>query len=133
MGWRGHPKVDSKPATPTLGSEIGAAELEVDRALAAARANVSLCEPWREQIETGLKQRLSATRIHQDLVADHGFPGSYQSVRRFARRIEAKTEIPFRRMESAPGDEMQVDFGQGAWVVDEDGCQTPIAFIPGRC
>jgi len=117
----GPPGVDSKPATLTLGSESGGADLEVDKALAAARANVSLCEPWREQIETGLKQRLSAKRIHQDLVADHGFPGSYQSVKRFARRIEAKTEIPFRRMESSPADEMQVDFGQGAWVVDEEG------------
>jgi len=117
----GPPGDEAKPATLTLGSEASAAELEVDRALAAARANVSLCEPWREQIEAGLKQRLSAKRIHQDLVADYGFPGSYQSVKRFARRIEAKTEIPFRRMESAPADELQVDFGQGAWVVDEDG------------
>jgi len=117
----GPPEVESKPATLTLGSEDGVAEREVDRALAAARANVSLCEPWREVIEAGLKQRLSAKRIHQDLVSDYGFPGSYESVKRFTRRLEAKTEIPYRRMESLPGDEMQVDFGQGAWVVDPDG------------
>ena len=117
----GPPGVESKPATLTTGSEDGVAEREVDRALEAARSNVSLCEPWREAIEAGLKQRLSAKRIHQDLVSDHGFAGSYQSVKRFARRLEAKTEIPFRRMESLPGDEMQVDFGQGAWVVAEDG------------
>jgi len=117
----GTPEVESKPATLTTGSEDGIAEREVDRALEAARSNVSLCEPWREVIDAGLKQRLSAKRIHQDLVSDHGFPGSYQSVKRFARRLEAKTEIPFRRMESLPGDEMQVDFGQGAWVVEPDG------------
>ena len=117
----GPPGVESKPATLTTGSEDGVAEREVDRALEAARSNVSLCEPWREAIEAGLKRRLSAKRIHQDLVSDHGFPGSYQSVKRFARRLEAKTEIPFRRMESLPGDEMQVDFGQGAWVVEPDG------------
>jgi transposase len=117
----GPPDVESKPATLTLGSEDGVAEREVDRALAAARANVSLCEPWREVIEAGLKQRLSAKRIHQDLVSDYGFPGSYESVKRFTRRLEAKTEIPYRRMESLPGDEMQVDFGQGAWVVEPDG------------
>jgi len=32
-----------------------------------------------------------------------------------------RPKIPFRRMESLPGDEMQVDFGQGAWVVEPDG------------
>jgi transposase len=115
----GPPGVDSKPATLTTGSEPGVAEVGVDRALAAARASISLCEAWREQVDAGLKQRLSAKRIHQDLVADHGFPGSYQSVKRFVRRIEAKTEIAFRRMESAPAEQMQVDFGQGGWVVEE--------------
>jgi transposase len=115
------PAGDSKPATLTPGSEATVAEIAVKRALAAAQSNVSLCEVWRTQIETALKQRLSAKRIHQDLVADHGFPGSYQSVKRFVRRIEAKSEVPYRRMESAPADEMQVDFGLGAWVVDETG------------
>ena len=116
----GRVRGSSKPATLTLGSEDGIAEREVDRALAAARSNVSLCEPWREAIEAGLKQRLSAKRIHQDLVSDYGFSGSYESVKRFTRRLEARIEIPYRRMESLPGDEMQVDFGQGAWV-EEDG------------
>jgi transposase len=111
------PEAESKPATLTPGSD---AEREVDKALAAARANVSLCEGWRQEIEVLLKHRLSAKRIHQDLVSDHGFPGSYESVKRFVRRLEAKTQVAFRRMESAPGDEMQVDFGQGAWVMQED-------------
>ena len=120
---------ESKPATPTPGSggdpatvdETVAAETAVDQALAAARANVSLCELWQAQIEAGLNQQLSAKRIHQDLVGEHGFAGSYQSVKRFVRKLERQAPVPYRRMDFAPGEQMQVDFGQGAWVVDEHG------------
>ena len=56
--------------------------------LAAVRANVSLCEAWKKQIEAGLDLGLSAKRIHEDLVREHGFAGNYQSVKRFVRRLE---------------------------------------------
>jgi transposase len=44
----------------------------------------------------------------------------YHSAKRFVRQLEQAYPLPFRRMESEPGQEAQVDFGQGAWVV-EDG------------
>ena len=44
--------------------------------------------------------------------------GSYHAVRRFVRRRHGKVELPFRRMECLPGQELQVDFGQGAWVLE---------------
>ena len=72
----------------------------------------SLCEPWRQAIETALAAGLSIERIHQDLVAEHQFGGSYDSVWRFVRRLEKVLELPFRRMEVEPGAEAQVDFGQ---------------------
>ena len=136
----------SKPATPTAGSAAGVepepatlipgksvtpdpngasapgagAELFA-QALAAAQANVSLCAGWKKEIEAGLDQGLSAKRIHQDLVRDRGFAGSYQSVKRFVRRLELEAPVPFRRMEFAPGEQLQVDFGTGAWIIDEPG------------
>jgi transposase len=62
---------------------------------------------------------LSVQRIYQDLVAEHQFAGSYHAVRRFVRRRHGTpAELPFRRMEVAPGQELQVDFGLGAWVVE---------------
>jgi transposase len=79
------------------------------------------CEPWRDVIQGKLDVGLSAQRIHQDLTTDHGFTGSYYSVRRFVRRLEPTTELPFRRMECQPGDEAQVDFGTGAPIVGDDG------------
>ena len=47
----------------------------------------SQCEPYRVVIQEKLQQELSAQRIYQDLVAEHGFAGSYYSVRRFGRRL----------------------------------------------
>ena len=81
----------------------------------------SKCEPFRENIFEKLDAGLSAQRIWQDLKLDHGFAGSYQSVKRFCRRLGRKTELPFRRIEVEPGAEAQVDFGKGALVERPNG------------
>jgi transposase len=82
----------------------------------------SICEPWRALIAAKLELDLSAQRIHQDLV-EHGFGGSYYSVRRFVRNLERKQPLPFRRLECGPGEEAQVDFGAGAPVRQPGGRQ----------
>jgi transposase len=81
---------------------------------------VSRCEPFETFIQAGLDRGLSAQRIYQDLVSEQKFAGGYDSVKRFVRQLAQVNPLPFRRMESEPGHEAQVDFGQGAWVV-EDG------------
>jgi transposase len=81
----------------------------------------SECAPWREVIQSQCELGLSAQRIFQDLTAEHGFAGSYYSVRRFVRRLEPTRALPFRRLECEPGDEAQVDFGTGAPIVGPDG------------
>jgi transposase len=68
-----------------------------------------------------LQQGLSCRRIYQDLVDEHGFGGSYYSVRRFARRLDQSRPMPFRRMEVLPGTEAQVGFGTGAPILSPDG------------
>lgn len=72
--------------------------------------------PYRAIIEAKLAAGLSAVRIHQDLVAELGVTLSYHAVRRFLSTLRAATPPPFRRMECAPGEEAQVDFGRGAPV-----------------
>jgi transposase len=106
----------SKPATPSAGTTV-----VVTTALDAIRTNVSLCARWREQIEAALQQGLSARRIHEDLVREHGFAGTYQAVKRYVRRLGREAPVPFRRMEFGPGEQLQVDFGTGPWIVGEDG------------
>lgn len=107
------------PANPDAAADPATATFA--QAMAAARANVSLCARWQPVIVAGLEQGLSATRIHQDLVRDHGFAGSYQSVKRFVHQLAQAAPVPFRRMDFAPGEQMQVDFGLGAWIVEPDG------------
>ena len=85
-----------------------------------AHGNASLCEPYREQILGWVEQGLSGRRIHQDLVADHGFAGAYNTVKRYLARLNACHPLPFRRMEMQPAEEMQVDFGVGAWVQEPE-------------
>ena len=62
---------------------------------------------------------MSAQRIWQNLVAEEGFDESCSSVKRFVRRLGAKIPLPFRRMECEPVRESQVDFGSGAWIVQD--------------
>jgi transposase len=82
---------------------------------------ISDCEPYRQIIRSKLEQGLSAQRIHQDLVSDHGFGSGYDSVKRFVRKLGAAVPLPFRRMECPPGQEAQVDFGTGAPILGADG------------
>jgi transposase len=88
----------------------------------------SLCLPWQPQIEAAVSVGLSAQRIYQDLVCEHGFSGSYQAVKRFVRQIRQTQPVPFVRMEVEPGQEAQVDFGQGAWVMVDGKRKRPHLF-----
>jgi transposase len=103
------------------GSEGGNHAATTPANVRSALGRPTQCEPFRELILAKLDQRLSAQRIWQDLVTDHGFTGSYDSVKRFVRRLGTATPLPFRRLECAPGEEAQVDFGTGAPVIDADG------------
>jgi transposase len=108
------PVEGSKPANAPIGSEPE----KCGFGPAGASGRRSECERLRELIAGKLDQGLSAQRIYQDLVVDHGFAGSYYSVRRFVRRLSGgPTPLPFRRIEKEPGEEAQVDFGVGAPIV----------------
>lgn len=85
------------------------------------RGMPSQCRPFHEAIVARLQQELSAKRIHQDLVTEHGFTGSYYSVRRYVSKLLQGHPLPFRRMEAPPGQEAQIDFGTGAPVITADG------------
>ncbi|MGO9598372.1 MAG: IS21 family transposase [Isosphaeraceae bacterium] len=101
---------ESQPNAPT------------DSASSPANGPPSECEAFREEIVAKIEQGLEAVRIHQDLVVDHRDSApSYYSVRRFIARLRQKVPLPFRRMETGPAEEAQVDFGSGAAVRTSDG------------
>ncbi len=88
---------------------------------AGSEGRTSQCEPFRQVIQDKLQAGLSAQRIWQDLQAEHGFCGAYDSVKRFVRRLGQADPVAFRRMECKPGQEAQVDFGTGAPVERPNG------------
>jgi transposase len=81
--------------------------------------SASACEIHREAIEVGLSRGRNAMAIYQDLVDVHGFTGSYESVKRFVRKLRG-TQSPQASVviETAPGEEAQVDYGAGPMVRD---------------
>jgi len=111
------PPGSSPPETEPVVPPLGSASDSVER----GHGRPSECEPWRDVIQSKCDSGLSAQRIYQDLTTEHGFAGSYYSIRRFVRRLEPTRQLPFRRLECGPGDEAQVDFGTGAPVVGPEG------------
>jgi hypothetical protein len=79
----------------------------------------SACEPYREIIESALAKGRNATAIFQDLVDGHGFAGKYASVKRFIRKLRGSAAPEARVViQTAPGEEAQVDYGTGPMVRD---------------
>lgn len=110
---RGSP---AKPAKVIAGSE-NPPDSEPAKVITGEPASRSRCEPLRPIVLAKLEQGLSAQRIWQDLRDEHGFTDSYQSVQRFARQLQDTHPLPFRRMECAPGEQAQIDFGAGAPII----------------
>ena len=79
----------------------------------------SACEPYRELIELGLSRGRNGKAIWQDLVDTHSFTASYQSVQRFIGKLRGSAAPEARAViETAPGEEAQVDYGSGPMVRD---------------
>jgi len=81
--------------------------------------STSSCEPYRELIEQGLARGRNGKAIWQNLVSDQGFAGSYQTVKRFVRKLRGP-RLPEAAgiILTAAGEEAQVDYGSGPMVRD---------------
>lgn len=77
-------------------------------------ASSSQCAPYLEFIEERLARGMDAYYIWHDLKQEKGFQASYDSVKRFVRRLKAKTPEVFAVIPTVPGLEAQVDYGRGA-------------------
>jgi transposase len=85
------------------------------------RGRKSQCEPLTEVILAKVELGLSAQRIYQDLVVETAFHDSYESVKRFVRKLRNAQPERVWRMEGQPGEEVQLDFGVGAPIQDGPG------------
>ena len=68
-----------------------------------------------------MAQGRNAMVIWQDLVDDHGFPSRYASVQRFVKKLrETRRPEAHPVITTAPGEEGQVDYGDGPMVRHPD-------------
>jgi len=74
----------------------------------------SACEPHRAWITAQISLGRNAMAIYQELVDAHGFTARYNSVKRFCRTLRRREPEQFDRLEFLPGEEAQVDYGEGA-------------------
>jgi transposase len=115
----------SKPATPTKvatdSKAASVAEVATDSKPATAAevptdcgGTRSACEVHRGFIEAEFGKRRNAVAIYQDLVEHHGYCGAYNAVKRFVRKLRVDDPKVSCRFETLPGQEAQVDYGEGA-------------------
>jgi transposase len=80
----------------------------------------SSVEPHRAFVAQLRLQGVDATVIHQRLKEEKGFLGSYSAIRRFIRQLPAAPPKVVFRVETAPAQEAQVDFGYAGMFPDPD-------------
>src|ERR1035441_3203730 len=113
------PHITATEVPTDLASEPHTTATEVPTDLAASNGvqNVapavlrsrSSCSEHAAFIEAGLAKGRNATAIYQDLVEHHAYDGSYDAVKRFARRIRPADLKISCRFETGPAEEQQVD------------------------
>jgi transposase len=78
----------------------------------------SSVEPYRALVVGWVSQHIEMATILMRLRQSHGYTGTYSSVRRFVRQNCPSPKRVFVRIETAPGDVAQVDFGGIGLLID---------------
>ena len=130
-----------------IARETGHSRNTITKALAGAYARYTprqsqpypVLGPYREHIEAWLeqdkgrpkKQRHTAHRIYERLVAEHAYPGSEPTVRRYVREAKARLglngQAVFSPCEPPVGREAEVDWGTATAMIQ--GVSTTIKFF----
>jgi len=101
-----------------------------DGVIPPALTATSACQPHRSWIETQVQLGRNAQSIFQDLVEQHGFENRYNSVKRFVAGLKLREPERFDVLEYLPGEEAQVDYGQGALTLYKPGkYRRPYLFV----
>src|SRR5713226_3852035 len=112
------PEVSTDPALANPATS-GAVSTDAQGSAPTRAPSASACEPYRELVAEALGRGRNAVAIWQDLVDDHGFAAGYASVRRFVVQLRGAASPEARVViTTAPGEEAQVDYGEGPMVRD---------------
>lgn len=108
-------KGQNPPKVPAGSEQEGA--VQPAESLPLPGTHSASVQPHLQRISTKRHQGLSAQRIYQDLVEEHGYKGSYDSVKRYVRKLRRRYRRYYERLPHLPGREAQVDFGRApCWV-----------------
>lgn len=77
----------------------------------------STVEPFRELVVALRREQVEMRAIWQR-IRERGYKGSYSSVYRFVKALEPVVPDAVVRVETAPGEEAQVDFGDAGQMLD---------------
>jgi transposase len=102
-------------ALPSLGDLHDLVEATLGSA--SPPQNVSSVEPYAELVVKLRKQGVEIAAIWERL-KEREYQGSYASVYRFVRNLEPLTPDVTVRVETAPGEELQVDFGYAGKMIN---------------
>ena len=110
MGWL-------DPALPLPDDAALAAALTPTR---VAASTVSTLAPFASLIREWCAQGLQGTTMHAVLCRNHGYAGSYSSMRRFRQQLAAADPevCTTMRLDFDPAEAAQVDFGAGPAITD---------------
>lgn len=126
------PKCTTPPEVPTDTEPGGGAKCTIPADVATdpklrpgtavpaepGEASRSSADAHRTFIAAELAKGRNAKAIHEDLVEHHGYTGSYDAVKRLARKLRRTEPKISCRFETEPGQEAQVDYGEGALTRD---------------
>ena len=110
-------------------SQVGHFEVPTDPNDEINPPSKSKVAVYDTEIKAKLKSGQNAQSIYQDLCAEEDYHGSYDSVKRYARKLNKKDPKLYARIETLPGVEAQVDFGQGAPTLKKGRYVKPWLFV----
>jgi len=114
--------IQNPPKVPTESAEESAQNPpEVPADIPHVSTNSTQLYSHTETVRAMFLKKLSAQRIFQDLVEEYGYRGSYDSVKRYVRKLRKRIRGFTDRLEHLPGREAQVDFGKATCKVLKDG------------
>jgi len=107
----------------------GVVHFEVPTGSGAPPSSKSKVWQYHSLIRDKLALGQSARSIYQDLVTDQDYHGSYDSVKRYVGQLKDREPKLYARIETLPGEEAQVDFGEGAKTLRNGRYRKPWLFV----
>ena len=104
-------------------------EVPTDSKAEDKRPSKSRVAVYDKEIKEKLKAGQNARSVYQDLYVEESYRGSYDSVKRYVRDQKKKSPKLYARIETLPGVEAQVDFGQGAPTLKNGRYVRPWLFV----